>query len=403
MLFKQKECQMVQLLLAIIYLVFISYGVSDSLLGSAWPTIYTEFGITISYMGIISVILALCMIVTSLINDSLTKRLGSGKVAAIGMGLAAAALFGFSNSHNFISLCLCAIPYGLGAGNLDASINNYIARHYASRWMSWMHCMWGVGASIGPYIMSYALTGGQGWNTGYRYVAILQVVMTIILVLSLPLWKKRVRNEKSSVPTRAMKISEIVKIPGAKAAMLTCFFYCSLEHTASLWASSYLVLHLNLPRETGAVLASLFFIGITLGRALSGFLTIKFDNKTMVRMGLAVASIGIIMLFFPLGRSGAFISLAIIGLGIAPIYPCVLHSTPQYFTDDQAQAILGVQFASFHAGNLLVPACFGLIATYISIEPFPIFLLVLAVAMMFTHEILIKKTAKTSPMTVKTA
>ena len=263
---------MFHLLLAIIYLAFISLGLPDALLGSAWPTMYTEFGVPVSYAGIISMIIALGTIVSSLQSDRLTRRFGTGKVTAVSVGITAAALLGFSFTHSFWLLCLWAVPYGLGAGSVDASLNNYVALHYKSRHMSWLHCMWGVGATAGPYIMGFALSSGQKWNSGYLYIAVLQIILTGILVFSLPLWKGRSaggRND-SAAEGKALSLGEIIRIPGAREIMLCFFCYCALEQTSGLWASSYLTLFKSIPAETAARFAGLFYIGITVGRALSG-------------------------------------------------------------------------------------------------------------------------------------
>lgn len=225
---------MFQLLLAVIYLAFISLGLPDSLLGSAWPTMYREFSVPVSYAGGISMIIAVGTIVSSLLSDRLTKRFGAGKITAVSVFMTAAALFGFSTSHTFIALCLWAVPYGLGAGCVDAALNNYVALHYTSRHMSWLHCMWGVGASLGPYIMGYALSNGHSWNMGYRYISILQILLTAVLLFSLPLWKKPTVPAKSSHTAassheQALSLSQIVRISGAKEIMITFFCYCALE------------------------------------------------------------------------------------------------------------------------------------------------------------------------------
>lgn len=231
---------MTHLLLAIIYIAFISLGLPDSLLGSAWPSIYTEFNVPLSYAGIISMIIAFGTIISSLQSDRLTRKLGTGKVTALSVAMNAVALFGFSISHSFVMLCLWAIPYGLGAGSVDASLNNYVALHYKSRHMSWLHCMWGMGATLGPYIMGFALTGGHGWNSGYRYISILQIVLTAILIFSLPLWKKSKTDDSDGTGNsgKALSLREIIHITGAKEVMLCFFGYCALEQTAGLWASS---------------------------------------------------------------------------------------------------------------------------------------------------------------------
>lgn len=400
---------MVHLLLAIIYMAFISLGLPDALLGSAWPMMYVEFNVPISYAGAISMIISIGTIISSLQSDRLTKKFGAGKVTAVSVGLTAAALLGFSFSHSFILLCVLAIPYGLGAGGVDAALNNYVALHYASRHMSWLHCMWGIGAAAGPYIMSYVLTGGQTWNMGYRLIGILQIVLTAILLISLPLWKNRpetenmvsgsediaVNSENISIDakqkTKALSIKQIFAIPGAKEIMITFFCYCALEQTAGLWASSYLVLHTGIDSETAAGFASLFYIGITVGRAISGFITMKLNDTQMIRMGQMIILAGIIILFLPLGQQTAIAGLVCIGLGCAPIYPCVIHSTPKHFGADKSQAVIGVQMASAYVGSCITPPIFGLIAQHISTALFPVFLCIILILMIVMHEMLLKK------------
>jgi len=386
-----------QLLLAIIYLAFISLGLPDSLLGSAWPVMYQELHVPVSYAGGISMIIAFGTIISSLLSDRLTRRFGTGLVTAGSVFMTAAALFGFSISHSFLALCIWAVPYGLGAGSVDASLNNYVALHYESRHMSWLHCMWGVGASLGPYIMGFALTGGKGWNMGYRYIAILQIILTVILIFSLPLWKKRPAQILNSDSTsdiasdRPLSLREIIRIPGAKEVMITFFCYCALEQTAGLWISSYLVLHRNLPTQTAASFAGWFYIGITIGRALSGFLTMKLNDTQMIRLGQIIILSGCLTLLLPLGSQISFIGLILIGLGCAPIYPCIIHSTPAHFGADKSQAVIGVQMASAYVGTCLMPPLFGLIANHISITLFPIYLLLILIIMFIMHEMLLKK------------
>lgn len=380
---------MFQLLLVIIYLAFISLGLPDSLLGSAWPVMYQEFSVPVSYAGGISMIIAAGTIVSSLQSDRLTKKLGTGKVTAFSVLMTAVALFGFSISHSYLALCLWAVPYGLGAGSVDASLNNYVALHYASRHMSWLHCMWGVGASLGPYIMGYALTGGQGWNMGYRYIAILQIVLTAILLFSLPLWKKRTTegaDDSGEESVKPLSLGQIFKIPGAKEIMVTFFCYCALEQTAGLWASSYLVLQRGLSAEAAAGYASLFYIGITAGRAVAGFLTIKLNDTQMIRLGQGLILCGVVCLLLPLGEISALCGLVITGLGCAPIYPSVIHSTPAHFGADKSQAVIGVQMASAYVGTCLMPPVFGFLANHIGAFLYPIFLLAILVLMVVMHE-----------------
>lgn len=385
---------MFQLLLAIIYVSFISLGLPDSLLGSAWPTMYKTLGVPVSYAGAISMIIAMGTVVSSLQSDRLTKKMGTGKVTAFSVMLTAIALFGFSVSSSFWQLCLWAVPYGLGAGSVDASLNNYVALHYESRHMSWLHCMWGVGASLGPYIMGYALGAGQGWNMGYRYIAVLQVILTAVLLFSLPLWKNRNNgvSEQCQDGNEAapLTLAEIVRIPGAKSVMITFFCYCALEQTTGLWASSYLVMQSGMSAGAAAKCASLFFLGITGGRAASGFLTIKLNDTRMIRLGQMIIAAGVLAMLIPLGEASAMAGLILIGLGCAPIYPCVIHSTPTLFGADKSQAIIGVQMASAYVGTCVMPPIFGLIANHISVSLFPVYLLVILSLMVCMHEKLIR-------------
>ncbi len=368
---------MTHLLLVIIYLAFISLGLPDALLGSAWPIMYQEMAVPVSYAGAISMIIALGTIISSLQSDRLTKALGTGKVTAISVAITAFALFGFSVSHSFIALCLWAIPYGLGAGSVDASLNNYVALHYESKHMSWLHCMWGVGASVGPYIMGLALTNNLSWNWGYRIISILQVVLTICLFISLPLWnlhKSEEVKEAESTSKEALKLKDVIRIPGAKEIMIAFFCYCAIEQTAGLWAASYMTLYKGIPAETAASYASMFFIGITIGRAASGFITMKLNDTQMVRLGQAIIALGIVVMLLPGPSVLALMGLILIGLGCAPIYPCIIHSTPDRFGADLSQAVIGVEMASAYVGTCLMPPVFGLIANYISVSLLPLYL-----------------------------
>lgn len=386
---------MFQLLLAIIYLAFISLGLPDSLLGAAWPSMYPEFQVPVSYAGIISMVIALGTVISSLMSDRLTKRLGAGLVTAISVAMTALALFGFSFSHSFWMLILWSIPYGLGAGSVDAALNNYVALHYKSRHMSWLHCMWGVGASAGPYIMGFALSHGQNWNGGYRYIGILQVILTFILFISLPLWKKEKKDaasESDATSDHILTLREIFAIPGAKSVMLMFFCYSAIEQTSGLWASSYLVLHKGVAPETAATFASLFYIGITIGRAISGFITMKLNDTQMIRLGQGIILLGVLALFLPLGSTMSLIGFILIGLGCAPIYPCIIHSTPDHFGADRSQAIIGVQMASAYVGTCLMPPVFGLIANNITVALLPAYLILFLVLLSVMHEILIQKT-----------
>ena len=383
---------MASLLLSIIYLSFISLGLPDSLLGAAWPIMHMELGVPVSMAGGISLIIALGTVISSLQSDRLTKWLGAGKVTAISVGMTAFALFGFAVSRSYWMLCLFAIPYGLGAGSVDASLNNYVALHYSSRVMSWLHCMWGLGASVGPYVMGMALTAGMGWHMGYGIISAIQVVLTVALFLSLPLWKKRADEPgEDGVRAKPLTLLEIFRLTGAKEVLVAFFCYCALEQTAILWGSSYLVMHVGLDEEIAASFASLYLIGLTLGRFLSGFLTVKFSDENMIRIGQGIILAGVVTLLLPLGLWGKLLGLALVGLGSAPVYPCVIHSTPKHFGEEKSQAIIGVQMASAYVGICVMPPLFGIIANYISISLFPWYLLVINVVMILMCEQLNRK------------
>ena len=385
---------MISLLLAIIYISFISLGLPDALLGAAWPTMSVEFGVPISYAGIISIIISLGTIVSSLLSDRLTHRFGPGKVTAVSVMMTAAALAGFAFSGNYWLLCLWAIPYGLGAGGVDAALNNYVALHYASRHMSWLHCMWGLGASVGPYIMGFALTHNLGWNGGYWIIAVLQIILSGAIMLSLPLWKKQPNAASEETASKPLSMKQIFAIPGAKEVVIAFFCYCALEQTAGLWASSYLVLKDGLDPERAASLASLFYIGITAGRAVSGFLTYKFDDTNMIRLGQAVLCVGVVVMLLPMGYIATMVGLVLVGLGCAPIYPSVIHSTPAHFGAENSQALVGVQMASAYVGCLVMPPLFGIIANHISAAWLPWYLAAILVVMVTMCERLNRKTAK---------
>ena len=384
---------MISLLLAIIYLSFISLGLPDALLGAAWPTMCVELNVPVSFAGIVSIIISVGTIVSSLLSDRMTKWLGTAKVTAISVSMTALALLGFSFSSRYWMLLLWAVPYGIGAGSVDAALNNYVALHYASRHMSWLHCMWGVGASVGPYVMGFALSGGYGWSMGYRVIALLQIALSVVLYGSLPLWKKQRADdtEKGDAAQKTLRLKEIFSIPGAKQILLAFFCYCALEGTAGLWSATYLVRHLGMQEEAAASFAGMFYLGITAGRALSGFMTYKFSDSSMIRMGQAVILAGLAAMLLPLGTYGALAGLLLTGLGCAPIYPCIIHSTPEHFGAENSQALIGVQMASAYVGFLLAPPLFGLIANHISASLLPYYLGTALIVMIFMCERLNRK------------
>lgn len=374
------------LLLAIIYVAFISLGLPDALLGSAWPNMHVDINAPISYAGVITMIISAGTIVSSIFSDKMTRKLGAGKVTAISVGLTAAALFGFSVAPSFFVLCLFAIPYGLGAGAVDAALNNYIALHYEARHMSWLHCFWGLGASIGPYIMGACLTGGLHWSSGYRVVSLIQIVLTAVLFMSLPLWKGQTKEEGGTSQSRGIGMRELFQIPGAKAGLICFFCYCALEQTAGIWAASYMVLKRDITENTAASFASLFYIGITVGRFICGFITMKLNDRQMIRLGQGITLIGIFFLLMPFGEISICIGLILIGTGCAPIYPSMIHATPENFGAENSQAVIGMQMAFAYLGITLIPPFFGVIAEHISMGLYPFFMAVLLVVMVLGSE-----------------
>lgn len=360
------------LLLAIIYIAFISLGLPDSLLGAAWPTIRVDFDVPLSYMGLVSMIIAGGTIISGLLSERLTKKFGTRTVTIVSVFLTAAALLGFSTTHAFYQLCLWGIPYGLGAGAIDAALNNYVALHYNSRHMSWLHCFWGVGTIISPYIMSYALTHST-WNHGYRMVSYLQFAIVVILLLSIPLWNihKQSHQERQEAPVLGIKGA--LKIKGVPTLLIGFFAYCAAEATTMLWASSYLEGTHGISKDKAAAFGSLFFIGITVGRFLSGFISEKFGDNRMIRLGTGIALCGVCCIVIP-NPIVSMIGFIIIGLGCAPVYPCIIHSTPYNFGAENSQGIIGIQMASAYVGSTFMPPIFGLIANHISLQLMPIYL-----------------------------
>lgn len=380
------------LLLALIYVCFVSLGLPDSLLGSGWPVMHIEMNVPVSMAGVVSMTICVGTILSSLFSDKMLHRFGAGKVTAVSVAMTAVALFGFGMSSQYWMLILWAIPYGLGAGGVDAILNNYVALHFKAQHMSWLHCMWGVGASISPYIMSFALTKIDSWNYGYIIVSVIQAVLSFIIFMSLPIWKKGEENsEASEQQTKALSFKEIFKIKGSIPCFLAFFCYCALELSTSLWASSYLVQKWNFTPEAAAGYASMFYIGITLGRFTNGFLAMRFNDHTLIRTGIGIITVGIALLFVPLHSTFALVGFITIGLGCAPVYPCFIHMTPNVFGRDKSQAMIGVQMAFAYVGFLLMPPLFGVIADYISISLLPVYLIILMVSMLITHEMVAKR------------
>ncbi len=387
---------MFSLLLLIIYLAFVSLGLPDSLLGSAWPVVRQEFGAPLELAGVISMIIASGTIVSSLLSDRLTRRFGAGLVTAVSVAMTAVSLLGFGLASALWQICLWAIPYGLGAGAVDAALNNYVALHYTSRHMSWLHCSWGIGCSISPYIMAASLPTAAGWRGGFRHVSYLQIGLAVILFLSLSLWRRNrvVAEDGTETKAKPLGISGALKIKGVPQILLAFFGYCAAETTAGLWASSYLVEARGIDVQTAARFASLFYIGITVGRFLNGFIADKLGDRQMIRIGLGIMLLGVLCILLPLGIDVVPLAgLIIFGLGCAPVYPSIIHSTPENFGAENSQAIIGIQMASAYTGTMVMPPLFGWIASHVTIGLYPVYLALLAALMLVMTERLNRITA----------
>ena len=404
---------MFSILLLMIYLAFVSLGLPDALLGSAWPIMYQEFAVPVSYSGTVFMIICGGTILSSLNSEKLNRRFGTGKITAISVFLTAIALFGFSISHSFLMLCLFAIPYGLGAGSVDAALNHYVALHYSSRHMSWLHCMWGLGASVGPYIMGFVLQRGEPWSRGYLIVSLIQFALAVALFCSLSLWNKNPEELKENAAStakqeapkqeapkqeapkqRALSLREVFAIPGAKESLASFYGYCALEQTVGLWAGSFMVLALGMEEKLAASYVALFYFGITFGRFLSGFFTMKWRDEQMVLGGSAIVFFGIFLLFTPWSKALVLPALILIGLGCAPVYPSVIHSTPYNFGVEHSSALIGAQMAAAYVGTLIMPPLFGVLGRSFSMKLFPYYSMFLLLFMVFTYRRMLQVTKK---------
>lgn len=391
---------MVSLLLALIYLSFISLGLPDSLLGAAWPVMQIEFGCALSFAGAVSMIVSAGTVVSSLASDFCIHRFGAGRVTAISVAMTAIALFGFSTVCVPWQLCLWAIPYGLGAGAVDAALNNYVALHFSSRHMSWLHAFWGVGATLSPNIMAFALGSQTGWRGGYMTVSLVQIMLSLVLFLSLPLWRKNAALQQTRGSTGEEEyvspgLVGALRIRGVPHILIAFFAYCSMEATAGLWAASYYVEYRGVDAEIAARFGSFFYVGLMLGRFANGFIANRMGDRRMIRVGCIGAMIGLVMVLLPVESATlSLFGLIVLGVGCAPIYPSIIHSTPDHFGENNSQAIVGIQMASAYVGCTLMPPLFGLLAQYVTIALYPYFMLFFTVLMLVMTERLRRVTAK---------
>ena len=386
------------LLLALIYLAFISLGLPDSLLGSGWPVMHGELGVPVAFMGVVSMVISGGTIVSSLMSDRLTRKLGTRVVTVVSVFLTVVALFGFSFSNRFWMLIVFAVPYGLGAGAIDAALNNYIALHYKAKHMSWLHCFWGVGTIISPFILGFALTRSV-WNDGYRIVGFIQLAIAMLLLATLPVWKV---NKKTEIKEqKSVGLVGALKIKGVPFLLIGFFAYCALEATAMGWASTYFVEVRGVSAERAAIFASLFYIGITVGRFISGFITDKVGDRRMIIIGTVIMIAGIACVLIPVSSYiPAVIGFVVIGLGCAPVYPCIIHSTPDNFGAENSGAVIGIQMASAYLGSTFVPPLFGLLGNAVGFTVMPLYLLFFAVLMIIMTELTFRLTRK-NPLNIE--
>lgn len=383
---------MYSFLLALIYLAFISLGLPDSLLGAGWPVMHTELGVSVSFMGIISMVISGGTIVSSLLSDKLTHKFGTRAVTVTSVLLTVAALFGFSFSGSFSMLIIFAVPYGLGAGAIDAALNNYVALHYKAKHMSWLHCFWGVGAIISPFIMSFALKN-LNWNSGYRIVGFIQLAIALLLLVTLPVWK--INKTENTADTKRVGLTAALKIKGVPFLLIGFFAYCAAEATAMYWASTYFTEVKGISGDRAASFAALFYIGITLGRFASGFITERLGDRRMILLGTGILACGIMILLIPMqSYMTAFAAFLVIGFGCAPIYPCIIHSTPANFGAENSGAIIGIQMASAYVGSTFIPPLFGLFGNAVGFSVMPVYLLAFFALMIIMTEATFRITGK---------
>ncbi len=348
-------------LLVMIYLSFISLGLPDSMLGSAWPAMNVSLNAPLWGAGLVQMLISFCTIISSLNSAKLIRRFGTGKLTAISVATTALALLGFSLAKNYAFLLLMAVPLGLGAGAVDAGLNNYVALHCEAKHMSWLHCFWGVGTIIGPMILSAVLRVGGSWATGYRAVGLIQCAVSALLFATLGMWKRgNIQQEEHSA--KALSVWEVLSLPGAKAGMVTFLCYCAVESTLGLWGATYISQVRGVDEATAASFGAMFYIGITVGRAISGFMAMKLLPKQMVRVGQALLALGSIFMMIPEGSTLSGIGLVVCGLGCAPIYPNIIQDTPVNYGTENSQAAIGVQMAFAYVGSTFLPSIFGALA-----------------------------------------
>ena len=366
---------MTALLIAVFYLAFMSLGLPDSLLGSAWPTMHITFNVPESYAGYVSMTIALMTVVSSLIAPTLIKHIKTHWIVTFSIALTVVGLLGFSFSKYYWMLFIFAVPYGLGAGSVDAALNHYVAKHYSSRVMNFLHCFYGLGAIISPLIMGLALKYAH-WNQGYRWVSYIQIGILIVVILSIPLWRRNFK-ETPEEKTSSKSIKDAIKNPAVILTLIAFFSYCAGEATCFVWTSSYFASrYISLSEEIVAAFGSLIFGGLMIGRLISGFIANKIKDKNLIRIGIAVELIGIILICLSLDNFVlTAVGFLIIGIGMGPIYPSIQHMAPINFGNDYAAPVIGLQMASAYVGATFMPMVFGHLFQNMGYWVMPIYLL----------------------------
>ena len=368
---------MATILLIFIYIFYISLGVPDSLLGSAWPAIYGEFHVPVSYASFISVIISAGTVISSLLSTKIIAKLGTAKVTAISTSLTAIALLGFSCSHDFLWMCICAVPLGIGAGSIDTALNNYVALHYNAMQMSFLHCFYGIGVTLSPYLMSLALSDSMNWRGGYRTVFYIQLVITLLSFISIPLWKKIKANQQEEEIIHVLPLVQMIK---RKKIWASCGVFAgisALESTCLIWGSTYLSETIGLSADMAAALITFYFAGMTLGRFFSGLLALRFSDWKIIITGQSIIFIAVLILLITNDTASAVLGFFLIGLGNGPVFPNMTHLTPILYKKETSQSIIGMEMAFSNLSIMLTPVLFGFISNVMGNEIFPVFLTVM--------------------------
>ncbi len=387
---------MTLLLLIIIYLAFISLGLPDSLLGVSWPAIRSDWGLPLDAAGIISIVTIGFTVLSSLLNGKITSRISTGKLTFISCLMTGSALLAISFSPSFIVMILLSIPLGFGAGSVDAGLNNYVASHFKSHHMNWLHSFWGVGATLGPVIMGAYLLKST-WRDGYQTIAVFQLILAAVLLISLPLWRMHKGTVAKEHDPENMKADpDVLRKKGLIFSIATFLFYVAAEMSVGLWGASYLVQIRGLDISEAARWIALYFGGITLGRMIAGFISFKLNNRQMIRLGLLISLTGAIMILLPLPKPLLMAAFVMVGLGFAPIFPAMIHETPVRFGRNNSGTIIGFQMAASYSGSAIIPPLFGVFGRAFGMEIFPPYLLLMIVAVLVASELVTQKTRTTT-------